>query len=286
MAAQNFGEIAERLRRSTVQVQVDGGGARGSGSGVVWTNDGLIITNAHVARDTHATVALWDGRQLPAELRTRDRRRDLASLRVQGHDLTAAVPGDSASLRPGELVIAVGNPLGFTGALSTGCVHALGPLRGLGRQNWIQADVRLLPGNSGGPLADSEGRVVGINTMIAAGLALAVPSNTVAEFLRRGHSDVSLGVTIQPIPVDTATGRLLGLLVLNVGAGSAAAEASLIPGDLLIGAGGQHFRSVDDLADAIEAAAGAVLRLEFLRGDRRATRQVAVRLGEVRAEAA
>ncbi len=286
MAAQNFGEIAERLRRSTVQVQVGGGGERGSGSGVVWTNGGVIITNAHVARDTHATVALWDGRQLPAELRTQDRRRDLASLRVQGRDLTAAVPGDSSSLRPGELVIAVGNPLGFTGALSTGCVHALGPLRGLGRQNWIQADVRLLPGNSGGPLADSEGRVVGINTMIAGGLALAIPSNAVAEFLRRGHSDISLGVTIQPVPVDTATGRSLGMLVLTVGTGSAAAEASLIPGDLLIGAGGQRFRSVDDLADAIEAAAGSVLRLEFLRGDRRAARHVAVRLGEVRAEAA
>ncbi len=286
MAARNFGDIAERLRRSTVHVHAAGGGARGSGSGVVWTPDGLIITNAHVVRDSGATVELWDGRQLNAELMARDPRRDLASLRVYGDDLTAAVPGDSSALRPGELVIAIGNPLGFTGALSTGCVHAIGPLRGLGRQTWIQADVRLLPGNSGGPLANANGRVVGINTMIAGGLALAIPSNTVAEFLRRGTPGVPLGVVVRPVPVDTAAGRLLGLLVLDVAAGSAAESASLITGDLLIGAGGRRFREVDDLAEAIEAAAGAVLQLEFLRGDRRAERQVAVRLDEARAEAA
>jgi serine protease Do len=286
MAAHNFGDVAEHLRRCTVHVHVGGGGVQGSGSGVVWTPEGTIVTNAHVARDSHATIELWDGRQLSAELTARDRRKDLASLQVHADDLTAAVAGDSSALRPGELVIAIGNPLGFTGALSTGCVHALGPLRGLGTQNWIQADVRLLPGNSGGPLADARGRVVGINTMIAGGLALAIPSNTVAEFLRRGHSDVSLGVTVQPVPVDTASGRLFGLLVLHVAAGSAAADASLITGDLLIGAGGRRFRSADDLADAIEGTAGSVLQLEFLRGDRRSARHVAVRLGGVRAEAA
>src|SRR5258706_12605695 len=107
-------------------------------------------------------------------------RRDLASLKIGATGLPAATPGDSSALRVGELVIAVGNPMGFIGALTTGVVHALP-----NRKRWVAADVRLAPGNSGGPLADAQGCVIGINTMIAGGLALAVPSNVVAEFLAR-----------------------------------------------------------------------------------------------------
>jgi serine protease Do len=182
-------------------------------------------------------------------------------------------------------VIAIGNPLGFSGALSTGVVHAVGRLRGLGARNWVQADVRLMPGNSGGPLADAGGRVVGINTMIAGGLALAVPSNTVAEFLARGASP-GLGVVLQPVTVALEGRRSAGLVVLSVDRASAAAEASMLIGDVLIGAEGRRFSSPDDLAEAIEARAGAVLRLEFLRGDRRQVREVAVRLETRRAMAA
>jgi len=269
MAAADFGEVAERLRRSTVHIH--GGG---SGSGVIWSAEGLIVTNAHVAREERSVVETWDGRELAAELTSRDRRRDLATLQVQAAGLPAATPGDSDALRPGDLAIAVGNPLGFTGALSTGVVHATGPLEGLGRRSWVQADVRLLPGNSGGPLADARGRVIGINTMIAGGLALAVPSNTVAEFLRQGGSDVSLGVVVQPIPA--------GLLVLRVAQGSVAETASLLAGDLLVGVEGRRFRSADDLADALDRNAGRALDLSFLRGDRRAMRQVTVRLPERR----
>jgi serine protease Do len=285
MAAQGYGEIAERLRRSTVHLRI-GGGREGSGSGVIWSPDGLIVTNAHVARSERAMVELWDGRQLEAVLGARDTRRDLASLRVnRAADLPAATPGDSSALRPGELVMAVGNPLGFTGALSTGVVHAIGPLRGLGSRSWVQADVRLLPGNSGGPLADAQGRVIGINTMIAGRLALAVPGNTVAEFLRRGSSSVSLGVVIQPVQVEFE-GRRLGLLVLKIVPESPAAAASLLPGDLLLGASGRAFRSPEDLADALEASSGSALPLDFLRGDRRRVRQVTVRLEPARAAAA
>ena len=265
MTTPDFGEVAERLRRSTVHIH--GGG---SGSGVIWSAEGLIVTNAHVARDDRAVVETWDGRKLPAELKSRDGRRDLATMQVDAAALPAATAGDSDALRPGELVMAVGNPLGFTGALSTGVVHAVGPLGGLGRRSWVQADVRLLPGNSGGPLADARGRVVGINTMIAGGLALAVPSNTVADFLRRGPSDISLGVVVQPIPE--------GLLVLRVMPGSAAEQASLLTGDLLVGAGGREFRSPDDLSDALDRNVGRALEVSFLRGERRSVRQVTVRL--------
>jgi serine protease Do len=285
MTTQGFGEIAERLRRSTVHLRI-AGGREGNGSGVIWHADGLIVTNAHVARSERATVELWDGRELDAVLDARDTRRDLASLRVNhASGLPAATPGDSSALRPGELVIAVGNPLGFTGALSTGVVHALGPLRGVGSRSWVQAAVRLLPGNSGGPLADAHGRVIGINTMIAGRLALAVPSNTVAEFLRRGGSSVSLGVVLQPVQVDFE-GRRLGLLVLKIVPESPAAAASLLPGDLLLGVAGRAFRSPEDLADALEANGGGALSLDFLRGDRRTVRQVTVRLEPARAVAA
>jgi serine protease Do len=275
--------VAERLRRSTVQVHA--GRERGSGSGVIWSQDGLIVTNAHVARADRAQVELWDGRSFEAEVTTRDARRDLVSLRISARALPAATPGDSSALRPGELVVAVGNPLGFIGALTTGVVHALGPLAGLGRQSWVQAAVRLAPGNSGGPLADAEGRVIGLNTMVASGgLALAVPSNTVTDFLRRGTSGVTLGVTVRPVLLEDR--RSVGLLVLEVATGGAAAAASLLIGDVLLGANGDRFRSVDDLSDAIETAPGGILTLRFVRGERRKEREVAVRLAARGAEAA
>jgi len=173
MNTQGFGEVAERLRRSTVQVQ-SGGRRQGGGSGVIWSSNGVIITNAHLASESGAKVALWDGSTHEATLVDRDPRRDLASLKIEASGLPAATAGDSNALRVGELVIAVGNPFGFIGALTTGVVHSLP-----NRKRWVAADVRLAPGNSGGPLADAQGRVIGINTMIAGGLALAVPSNPV-----------------------------------------------------------------------------------------------------------
>jgi serine protease Do len=167
--------------------------------------------------------------------------------------------------------MAVGNPLGFVGALTTGVVHAI-------TRHWVHADVRLAPGNSGGPLADARGRVIGINTMIAGGLALAVPSNSVTRFLRRGAEGVGLGVVVRPVRD--------GVLVLDVQPGSPAARSSLMIGDLLIGANGRRFESFNDLGEAIEASQGGVLRLQFLRGDRRVRREAAVHLEVRQAEAA
>jgi len=258
-----FGEVAERLRRATVEVD--------TGSGVIWDAAGLIITNAHVARGPGARVKLWDGRSFDAAVVARDPRRDLASLRIEAGDLPAAAAGDSSALRVGELVMAVGNPLGFVGALSTGVVHALS-------RGWVHADVRLAPGNSGGPLADARGRVIGINTMIANGVALAVPSNSVIRMLRDGTDGIGLGVVVRPVPA--------GILVLEVEPGSPAARSSLLIGDLLTGANGRRFRSLEDLAEAIQLSAGGVLRLEFFRGDPSVRRQVSVHLNVRAAEAA
>jgi len=275
-----LGEIAERLRRSTVQVLLPG--ANAGGSGVISSADGAIVTNAHVARGGHASVQLWDGRQLPAKLLSRDPRRDLATLKVEAGSLPAAAFGGSSALRVGELVMAIGNPMGFIGALTTGVVHALGTLPGLGAQSWVMADVRLAPGNSGGPLADAHGRVIGINTMIVNGLGAAVPGNAVAAFLRRGASGFSLGVTVQAVRLED---RRIGLVVLKVEPRSPAAAAPLWIGDVLTGAGGRPFRSVDDLHQALTDA-GGVISLQFLRGDRAATREVSIRLPHPVAEAA
>jgi len=241
MGITGLGEIAERVRRFTVLVQP---GGRGSGSGVVWSTDGLVVTNAHVAQGKRPHVSLWDGREFRAEILQRDPRSDLAALRIAADDLVPASPADSARVRAGELAIAVGNPLGFVGALTTGVVHGIGPLRGLGTRPWIQADVRLAPGNSGGPLADVQGRVIGINTMV-------------------------------PRP----SARRIGLVLVDIEPGSPAARASLLPGDILVGSEARVFSSAADLAEILRSSEPRVLRLEFLRGDYERIRKVSVAVG-------
>jgi len=275
MSIRGLGEAAESIRRFTVLVQP---GGRGSGSGVVWSNDGLIVTNAHVARGSRARIMLWDGRELAAEVAARDERRDLAVLRISASDLVVASSRDSSQVRAGEIALAVGNPLGFLGALTTGVVHAVGPLRGLGSRSWVQSDVRLAPGNSGGPLTDVEGRVIGINSMVAGRLALAFPSNEVRRFLEGQSGRNWLGVTVTPVRLPRASRQQLGLLVVEIAPGSPAAEASLLPGDILLGGDEKEFRSTEDVSDVLERRCARVLRLEFLRGDYTRVRKVAVQL--------
>jgi len=262
-----FGEVAERLRRSTVQVFSHG--HDGGGSGIVWSADGRIVTNAHVARSDKADVVLWDGRRLPARLVSRDARRDLAELKVSESGLPAATAGDSDTLRPGELVIAIGSPLGFAGALSTGVIHSVGSIAGMGRERWIGASVRLAPGNSGGPLADAHGRVVGINTAIVNGLGVAVPSNAAVDFLRRGARP-SLGVTLAPVPH--------GMQIMSLDPNGAAAAASLKAGDILVGTHERLLELLDSGKDT--------LRLQFFRGDLTRLREAFVQVASRRAEAA
>ena len=277
MAIAGFGDIAEQLRRSTVLIH---SGGRGNGSGVIWSGEGLIVTNAHVVHGSNVCVQLWDGREFEAAVTARDPRRDLAALRISANSLPAASPADSSQLRPDELAIAIGNPLGFVGALTTGVIHAIGPLRALGSQTWVQATVRLAPGNSGGPLADARGHVIGVNTMVAGRLALAIPSNAVRDFLAAGPRSAWLGVSVHPVRLPRANGHKFGLVLLEVEPGSPAAQASLMTGDILLGTEERPFQSIDDLAKAMDGQGLRLLRLEFLRGDYSRVRRVTARLGD------
>ena len=265
-------DLAARLRASTVEVRSE---ERGGGSGVIWRTDGLIITNHHVAQTDHPTVVLADGRSFPSRVTARDPERDLAALQIEATDLPAAEIGDSAALRVGHLVLAMGHPLGIKGALTMGIVHAVSG-GGSGPARWVQADVSLAPGNSGGPLVDVEGRVVGINSMIAGGLALAVPSNAVTRFLGAGAEAAWLGVQTQPVPLGPSLAARVGqesaLLVLEVVAQSPAITAGLLPGDILLLAGAEPLTEPGDLLAILrEALPGTPLELALLRGGERTT---------------
>lgn len=180
--AQALAEVTESLRRSTVQVR---GQRFGAGSGVIWHSSSaerssLIITNAHVVRGLSAIVELSDERVFEARVIARHSQHDLAALQVRASGLPAATIGNSDRLRVGELVLAVGNPWGVPGVLTTGIIHTASKTYPF---DWVQADVRLAPGNSGGPLANAQGEVIGINSMIINGTAIAIPSNRVKQFL-------------------------------------------------------------------------------------------------------
>jgi serine protease Do len=283
MAVAGFGEIAEQLRRCTVLIRAGTMVSRGGvGSGVIWSPDGLIVTNAHVAQKRNLTVQLWDGREFGAVIAKRDPQRDLATLHIAATDLEAASITDSSQLRAGELAVAIGNPLGFIGALAMGVIHRVGPVPGLGSGSWVQADVRLAPGNSGGPLADVRGRVIGINTMVAGRLALAIPSNIVKDFLAGESGRAWLGVVVRPVQVPDVSGQAkahrFGVLLLEVERDSPAAQASLLAGDILLGAEGAPFCSVEDFSRSLRENKARLLRLEFLRGDYSRVRRVAVLL--------
>jgi serine protease Do len=207
-------QLIERLSRSSVQVLNRGGG----GSGVVWDAQGHIVTNAHVMRGEEARIVDADGRRHRARVLKRDTERDLAYLET-GSALEPATFGDSDQVRAGQVAIAVGNPLGVTGAVAAGAIHTAGGGR------WIQADIRLAPGNSGGILADAEGRVIGINTMIYQGLGLAVPSNDAVAFIKGEPARGRLGVEM--IPVEQ------GLAVVRIEKNSLAERSDVRIGDIL-----------------------------------------------------
>jgi serine protease Do len=275
MPIEGFGEIAEKLRRATVYV---GSGRHGHGSGFIVKPEGIIVTNAHVAAFKPIQVELWDGSRLQADLTMRDVERDIAILRLSRSALPSVTLADSDQVRVGELVIAIGNPFGFIGALTTGIVHSIGRMPGLGPRKWIQSDVRLAPGNSGGPLANAEGHVLGVNTMVAAGIGLAVPSNTVSRYLTAPRSAAPLGIVARPVEIAHQRERL-GLMIAEVAKDGAAATASLMPGDVLIGIEGRGLGSIDDFERALDGVGDRVIRLQFLRGDGKNIRTVAVRLG-------
>ncbi len=264
-------------------VKVDAGG---TGSGFVFTPDGLILTNSHVVsgRSSRISVSLLDGRELAADLVGDDPHTDLAVLRVSAPDLVVAPFGDSSALRPGQLVIAIGNPFGFQHTVTSGVVSALGrSLRARTvrlMENLIQTDAALNPGNSGGPLVTSQAQVVGVNTAVilgGQGIAFAVPINTaryvVSCLLRDGRVRRShLGVAGQEQQLPRVLVRHYNLphdralTITAVSDGTPAAEAGLRPGDRVVAFGGEPVRGVDDLHRLLtEDRIGELVPLKIIR---------------------
>lgn len=257
-------EVAASVQQVTVRVME---GRRSIGSGVIWGNEGVIVTNSHVMRGPSATIEDSSGRRLTAQVEKRDAKRDLVALRVPDTWKHAAVPAPTSSIRTGDVVMALGSPFGVPNAVVTGIVHAIGPVEDMEAQSWIQADIRLAPGNSGGPLADVRGRVIGINSMIARGLGLAVPADSVSLFLAGKSDQPTIGVSVQAVAVkhSGSGGGRLGLYVEDVDPNGAAGHAGIRRGDILIGYRERPFRKPADLLVALRSG-GPRVRLDVLRG--------------------
>ena len=179
-------DVAEGVRQSLVQIR---NGGHGAGAGSVWHSDGLILTNAHVVGSRSLKVSLPDGRELPGRVLAHDSGLDLAAVSVEADRLPTIGLGDSRLLQPGNLVLAMGHPWGVSGATTAGVVIGVGPEVAESPQagrEWVVASLRLRPGNSGGPMMDAQGRLVGINTMISGPqVAMAVPVHVVKAFLHK-----------------------------------------------------------------------------------------------------
>lgn len=254
--------VAERLSPSVANVRL----RRGGGSAVVITPDGFMLTSAHVvARARGGRVSFVDGRELAFEVVGTDPLSDLAVLRADGGELVPAVLGDAEHLRVGQLVVAIGNPHGFTGSVTAGVVSALGrslPTRSGANvrvvDNVIQTDAALNPGNSGGALSDGRGRVVGINTAVAGvGLGLAVPINTATRKIlgalmtegrfRRAYLGIAGGPRPLPPRLARKLGRSAGVEVVQVVEGGPADRAGLRPEDLIVELDGTPIEGMDEL---------------------------------------
>ncbi len=254
--------VAERLTPKVASLRVPHGSGEGLGSGVVFTGDGFLLTNAHVVgRASGGTASFSDGTSAPFRVVGADPLSDLAVLRANGPTPEPADLGEADRLVVGQLVVAVGNPLGLAGSVTAGVVSALGrslPARGRVIEDVIQTDAALNPGNSGGALADASAKVVGINTAVAGvGLGLAVPVNDttrriISALMRDGRvRRAYLGLAMTPGPVPAAwrerLGRKTGLLVAEVVAGGPAARAGLRQGDLLLTVAGKPVAIAQDL---------------------------------------
>ncbi|HYZ25113.1 MAG TPA: trypsin-like peptidase domain-containing protein [Rhodopila sp.] len=257
----------------------------GQGSGVIFTPDGYVLTNSHVvAQAERLRASLTDGQTLDAELVGDDPATDTAVLRLSATGLPHAELGSSATLKVGQLVVAIGNPLGFTCTVTAGIVSALGrTLRtraGNLLDSVIQTDAPLNPGNSGGPLVSGAGRVVGINTAMVApaqGICFAIGIDTAiwvaTRLMRDGRVRRSrLGVAAQTVPIATRLRRFhrldqpTGVMISDVAAGGPASEAGLLPGDVLISFDDAPVRAVDDLHRALtDERAGTPTPVRLLR---------------------
>ena len=283
--------VADRVTPSVTSLRVarrmrGGRQAEGAGSAVIITPDGFALTSAHVVQGASGgTASFTDGRDFAFHVVGSDPLSDLAVVRVAASDLAPAELGDADRLRVGQLVVAVGNPLGFAGSVTAGVVSALGrslPTRAGSAsrivENVIQTDAALNPGNSGGALADSRGRVVGINTAVAGvGLGLAVPINrTTGRILttlmregrfRRAYLGIAGGRRPLPPRLVQTLGRRAGVEVVEVVDGSPAAGAGLRRGDVIVELGGEPVEGVGDLQRLMAAELiGRSVAVRVLRG--------------------
>jgi len=288
--------VAEKVSPSVVKIQV----GQGSGSGFIFSSDGLILTNSHVVHGaSKIDVALTDGRNVSADLVGDDPGTDLAVIRIQALSLIPAQLGESQNLKVGQLVVAIGNPYGFQCTVTAGVVSALG--RSLRSQsgrlidNIIQTDAALNPGNSGGPLVDSKGQVIGVNTAVilpAQGLCFAIPVNTAkfvaALLIRDGRiRRATLGVAGQDVQILSRVAKFYrlpmdkGVLVVGVEKGSPAARAGLQEGDTIIAYEGQPIAGIDDLHKILtEKQLGVTATLTVLRGIEKITLNIIPREGQ------
>lgn len=286
----------ERVGPSVINIEVRGpsrdprGGAEGrsGGSGFLISPDGLAVTNSHVVHGaTRIEVALADGRRHPATLVGADPDTDLAVIKVQSvRPFRAAELGESRHLRVGQLAVAIGNPYGFNTTVTAGVVSALArSMRSrTGRliDNIVQTDAALNPGNSGGPLVDSNGRVIGVNTAVIAmaqGICFAIPVDTVkwvaGQLISKGKVTRSwIGIAGQNVPLPRKLARYYELLgetgigVMDTEVGSPAERAGLESGDLIVELDGRRIATIDDLQRALTSAhVGVAATLGVLRGE-------------------
>jgi S1-C subfamily serine protease len=282
--------VAETVSPSVASLRVgrsSGPRGEGAGSGVVITPDGYLLTSAHVVHEVRRGTAIFtDGRELDLTIVGTDPLSDLAVVRVAGDDLVPATLGDADGLRVGQLVVAIGNPMGLAGSVTAGVVSALGrslPTRTSGAsrivENVIQTDAALNPGNSGGALVDGRGRLVGINTAVAGwGLGLAVPVNATTRRIvgalmsegrfRRAYIGIVGGQRPLPPRLVEQLGRTAGIGVIEVVEDSPAAQAGLRATDVILRLDGVPVDSAGDLQRRmISDAIGQVLVVQVLRGD-------------------
>ena len=265
-------ELADLIARVAPAVVSLGQRGGGSGAGVVWREDGVNVTTRHVVRGDRVDVWTADDRHFTGIVAARHPERDLAVVKVAADGLPAIAVGDSSTVRPGQLAIAVGHPVGYRNAATVGIVVAAGQAatpEGPRTGDWLQTDVTLLPGNSGGPLLDAAGRVIGINTMVNGELSLAVPSLAVERFVagqRPSGAQGFIGVAGQVVPLRRAD-HPAGFLLTEIAEGAPADRAGLIVGDVVVRVGVAPVTDQETLPAAlIRLKPGAAIELEVLRG--------------------